>query len=473
MRPPLKERIKGRVGHTDKVKIIMQIINITILIFIILISGPVNLRAEKSNPLPLPEKQYSLDDLYRIALMRSERIKISEENLYIAEGTREKAFSVLVPRFSAFGNYTRYSEEKTLANLGTDIQPEWTTAWGVRFDQSFTLNGKGLIGLRIAEDSIKKNKYDLNAVKEEYLFTVTAAYYDLLKVAKVVDIAIANVERLLAHRNAVNVQLKIETVTKTALYRAEAELSKSKADLINAKNRLRLAKTVLARIVGLEKDYKIEEPEFKKDSSLENDLELLKQEALFDRAEIKSLAIEKKISEDEIKFYKSDYWPTVSVEGVYTKMDQQPYASMLNKESISIGVLLNFTIFDGGLRKAQIKESIAKKRQAKLAEQDMSKEIAIQVQEAYLDLHTQTSVLKSLEDQLSFARENYNAVTKQFKYGRANSINAMDANTLFVTSEIRLLEARYNRRLAGLRLNRARGNFLEEIISRLEAKTGK
>jgi len=233
----------------------MRKINISILIFIFLISGFKNIWAQESDLTSFPEKTYSLDDLYQIALKRSERIKISEEDLYITERIKEKALSILVPRFSAFGNYTRYNEEKTAAGTTTLIQPESTTAWGVRFDQSFTLNGKELIALRITEDSIEKSKYDLDAVKEEYLFYVASAYYDVLKAAKVIDIANANVDRLETHRNAVNIQMKIEAVTKTALYRAEAELSKANAALIDTKNRLRLAKTVLSRIVGLDNDY--------------------------------------------------------------------------------------------------------------------------------------------------------------------------------------------------------------------------
>ena len=300
-----------------------------ILIFIFLISGSANLWAQEGDLTSFPEKAYSLDDLYHIALMRSERIKISEEDLYIAKRTREKAFSVLIPKFSAFGNYTRYSEEKMADDYVILLQPESTTAWGARFDQSFTLNGKELIALRITGDSIEKSKYDLNAVKEEYLFYVASAYYDVLKAAYVIDIAKANVDRLETHRNAVNVQMKIEAVTKTALYRAEAELSKATAALIDTKNRLRLAKTVLSRIVGLENDYEIKAPGFYKGSLLENDLDSLKQEALLKRAELKSLAIAKKISEDEVKFFKSDYWPTVSLEGVYTQMDQKKGSSLL------------------------------------------------------------------------------------------------------------------------------------------------
>ncbi len=449
----------------------MRTINASILIFIFLISGSANLWAQESDLTSHPEKPYSLDDLYQFALKRSEKIKISEENLYITETIKEKALSVLVPRFSAFGNYTRYSEEKMAADTVTLIQPESTTAWGVRFDQSFTLNGKELIALGIAEDSIEKSKYDLDAVKEAYLFKVTSAYFDVLKTAKAIDIAMANVKRLEAHKNAVTVQLKIEEVTKTALYRAQAELSKSKAELIKSKNRLRLAQNVLSRVVGLEGNFEIKKPEFKKYFSLDHDMDSVKKEALLDRAELKSLAVQIKISEDMAKYSKSAYWPTVSVEGLYQKYDQDPDSFMVNDENISVGVMLNFTIFDGGFRKAEIKESLAKRRQAELAEKDLSKEIATEVEDAYLYLHTQMSVLKSLEDQLKFANDNYNAVSKQFKYGLANSIDVMDANTLLVTSETELAKAIYNKQLAGLNVERAKGTFLKTITDRLETKT--
>ena len=449
----------------------MKKINITILTFIVLLSGSSNLWAQESELTSSLQKPYSLDDLYMMALKRSEKIKISNEDLYIAEKTKEKALSVLVPRFSAFGNYTRYSEEKTAADKVTLIQPESTTAWGVRFDQSFTLNGKELIALEITKDSIKKSQYDLNAVKEEYLFTVASAYYNILKTAKAVDIAKANVERLETHKNAVTVQLNIEAATKTDLFRAQAELSKSKTELIKAENGLRLAQIVLARVVGLEGNFEIKKPEFIKNFSLDNNIDSIKKEALFDRAELKSLAVQKKISEDLVKFSKSAYWPTVSVEGVYQKYDQEPDYFLVNDESISLGVMLNFTIFDGGLRRAEIKESLAKKRQAELAEKELSKDIATEVEDAYLSLHTQMSVLKSLGDQVKFANSNYDAVSKQFKYGFANSVDVVDANTLLVTSETELSEAIYNGQLAGLNVERAKGTFLKTITDRLETKT--
>ena len=439
-------------------------ISIFFLIFLFtdIITFNTILLSQEVNGLSTSEKVYSLDDLYRIALKQSEKINISKENLYIAERTKEKALSVLFPRFSSFGNYTHYSEEEV--SSGTTIQPEWTSTWGFRLAQSFTLNGKELIALRITEDTIKKNKYDLNAVKEAYLFGVASAYYDVLKTKRILEIAEANVERLKSHKESVSLRLKLEEVPKTALYRAEAELSKSRTDLIGAKNNFKLTKRVLSHISGITNDYEIKDPEFKLEPIHEYNLDSLKKEGISHRAELKSLDIQKRISDDYVKFSRSAYWPTISIEGMYLSNNQEPSSNFLVEDSLSLGARIDVPLFDGGLRKADIKETLAKKRQADFALKDLLKQISIEIDQAYLQLMNADSVIKSLNDQLKFANENYNAVSKLFKYGLANSIDVMDANTLLVTSEKQLSDARYSYQLLILGLKRAKGVFLNSIL---------
>jgi len=76
-------------------------INIFLLIFIFtnIIPFKAILQAQEVDSPSTSEKVYSLNDLYKIALKESEKINISKENLYIAERTKERALSVLFPRF--------------------------------------------------------------------------------------------------------------------------------------------------------------------------------------------------------------------------------------------------------------------------------------------------------------------------------------------------------------------------------------
>lgn len=67
--------------------------------------------------------------------------------------------------------------------------------------------------------------------------------------------------------------------------------------------------------------------------------------------------------------------------------------------------------------------------------------------------------------QLTFAEDNYKAVSKQFEFGLANSIDVMDANTLLVTAERQLTDSRYNYKLSDLRLKRATGMLLKTVSS--------
>ena len=53
------------------------------LCYILLLCTP--LFAQESNQTQFPENQYTLDELYKIALKRAEKIKIAENNLFIAE----------------------------------------------------------------------------------------------------------------------------------------------------------------------------------------------------------------------------------------------------------------------------------------------------------------------------------------------------------------------------------------------------
>jgi len=411
-------------------------------------------------PVSLYAEEYSLGDLYRIGLERAERIKISEEDLYIAERGKDKAMALLLPKLSAFGNYTKYTEEKR-NTTGAAVQPDNSASWGLRADESLSLSGRELTALDISRENITKSRYDLYAVREVYLMNIALAYYDVLRVKKALDITESNLERLTKYRDAAQKRLKVGEVTKTVLLRAEGELSGARSEYVKVKNLLELTKSVLARVVGIKGDFQLKEAP-SEDIVIPSESSYLEM-ALSGRADLKSLEIQKKIAEEQVQFTKGAYWPTLSVSGVYAKADQSPEMPSLVKESTYGLITLNFPFFEGGLRNAEVKEARAKERQSALLYEDYKKSIGVEVQGAYLDLVTQKGILKFLEDQLVYARDNYNAVAKQFEFGLSQSLDVMDANTLLVTAERDLAAAVYNYQVAILRMKKVTGTLLKTV----------
>ena len=426
--------------------------------------------------------QYTLEDLYAIALARSERVKISEEDLAIARTGKDKAVSALLPKISGLGNYTGYKDQK-ISDTGSLVQPDEASGWSLRLDQSVSMSGREITALKAARDNIKKSDFDLFAMKEAYILSVTNAYYDVLKASRLVEIQKQNVDRLTKYRDAASVRLKVGEVTKTALLRGEAELSGARSDLVKAQNLLRFTKAVLKRVVGLEDEFEIIDTHRTGTAGLKDisegngdpvigncpklDLTCLRDMAQNQRAELKSSAIQKDIAASQVTYTRGSYWPTLAVEGVFAQKNETPATSGLIRDNVYGGVKIVFPFFEGGLRVAEVQEAESKKRQTDYAHLDLKKTVTVEVESSYLDFVTQKGILKSLEDQWVFAEDNYKAVAKQFEFGLAQSIDVMDANTLLVTAERQLIDALYQFQQAVVRLKRATGTLLASVNTKV------
>ena len=419
-------------------------------------------------------KVLTLNEIYRLALERSEQVGISGEDLFLAQLTRKKAFSALVPELSAFGSYTRYLLNESFADSFSDAEgfgdfggfesADSSTTWGLQLSQTFTLNGKELLALKITEDSIEMSEHELSAVKEDFLLGVAAAYFDVMAAEKAVDIAEANVERLTTYRDSVDVKLQLEEVAKTDKFRAEAELSSAKAELLSAENRLKYAEAVLSQLAGLGGMYNVADVESFMDPTESNGVAELKTVAHNNRTELKSMEKQQAIAEKQVRYYRGEYWPTLSLSGSYSKTEQSPSSAFsFNSEDLSVGLTLNLSLFDGGLKKAQVGEALAQERQADLGYKSLKKQIDLEVEQSYLWVSSAKSILGALEDQVIYAQSNYDAVMKQFQYGMTNSVDIMDANTLLVTAERQLSDAGYTYQMAILKLNRSQGVFLSSL----------
>lgn len=438
-------------------------------------------QAADQQTTPVIHSIYTLDDLYKLALERSEKIKISEEDFFISKREKDRALSALLPTLSAYWDVTQYNDSKILVKKDPNptpppvtlksqnvLQPHSAYSWGLRLDQSFSLSLRELTAFSISKENITKSEYDLFAVRESYLLDVSNAFYGLLRAKESLDIADAEVERLTRYRDAAKVRLRVGEVTKTAVLRAEAELSGAQSNQIIAENGLASAKASLVRIVGIEGDFEIKETyRDTKDPAVINfpaSLDSLKQSAFSERAELKSLELQKKTAENKVRYARGAYWPNLSIEGVYAKNDRYPSPGIQNTESIYGGLKLNFPFFEGGLRVAEVQQAKSRQKQAELAYEDKKKDISIEVENAYLDLRTQQGILVKFREQVAYAEDNYNAVSKQFEYGLANTLDVIDANTILVTAERQLADTKYNYQFSLLKLQRTTGTLLKTVI---------
>jgi len=400
--------------------------------------------------------------IYHWSDKQSETIQIAKEDVFIAQQDKKRALSVLIPRATAFGSITEHKDvEFSLPN---------TMVMGIKLTQSFTLNGKELIALDVTKKSIVGKEFSLETVRSKYLLQVTQTYFNILSSQKSLEIAQSDIERLTAHKNAVKEKLSVGSVTKQDLFRAKAELSKAMTDEVIAENRVLQSKANLQNLVIIDDDFTLKQDNLKKIENYENNLEDIQTQALNNRPEIQEANTNLEIAKETIKFQKSDFWPTLSLEAGYKETDLE-YDNPLMDDDIEDAYLtgeLVFTLYDGGLRRAQIKQALADLRKAENALSLQKKQIILEAKVNFLENKAAKSALFNLQDEIKSAQENFNAVQMQFKYGMADSIDIMDANTLLVSAQRRISDAQYVYYLSVLQILYTKGELRNLLLTQTD-----
>jgi outer membrane protein len=223
-----------------------------------------------------------------------------------------------------------------------------------------------------------------------------------------------------------------------------------------------LFRSSLGRLVGIAGTFDIKETAAV-DAVAPGTMVELKNMALTRRIELKSLELQKTMAEKQVSYVKSAFWPDLSLGAAYARLDNYPQQTTFNRESTYGSVGLNFPLYDSGFRRADVMEAEAKLRQADLLYRDAVKTVNLEVENSYLDYTTQQGIIKFLQDQLTYAQDNYSGVSKQYEFGLANSIDVIDANNLLLTSQRQLADAVLSSHYYLLVLKRVSGTLLGDV----------
>jgi outer membrane protein len=409
------------------------------------------------------EPSYTLKQLCRIANENAETIQIAREQTYIAKQEKERALSVLIPSATLYASYLNYKND--------DYYIPDVNTFGGKLTQSFTLNGRELIAYNVSKKGIEKANFSEQAIRSDYIFQVAQAYIQAVNLKRLVGVADAEVERLNTYRDSVNEKLTVGSVTRTALYRAQAELSKAKTNQIVARNNVQNAKADIVRLTGIEDKFSLASVDIKNIKQFSVTFEEIKSHALENRYEIKEASKEVEIAQRTIAYETGEYWPRIELEGGYREKEITYDAgtgtqSGYDTEEAYIQAQLVFTLYDGGLRRAQVQQAQARQRQATKVLADEKKAVILEAKQSFLEFNTAKATLINLADEVKSAEENYNAVQMQFKYGMADSIDIMDANTLLVDAQRRISNARSSLYLSILKIIYTQGDILSYFLNK-------
>jgi outer membrane protein len=399
---------------------------------------------------------YTIQDAYDAALTGNESVKLSEESMLQAGSRVDQAETYLYPRLSANGAYTRFNEILPPEGGGFIFQPLDQMNASLILTQPLYTGGRTLAALRAARTMREASRSDLSSTRQAIILNVAEAYYAVLKAQKLVEVSKNALERMERHKQVTEREAatRRSKANISSLLRANTLVNQARITVVRAEDGLKIARQKLSLLTKLPEDLAVSEP-----APLtvpEGKLDSMRETALRNRADYASSQMNRDVAREFVTITEGAHNPQMFAEGGMTYQHSHPETG-LDATVYYAGVRLHVPIFEGGLMKAEVAEARSKERQAELSSALLKRQIESEVNEAYINYQTISSVFDTAKLQLEDARKNFDTVEGLFSEGLVSSLSLIDAEQALSLAENELVSATWDQQVAILRIEKSLG----------------
>ncbi len=302
-----------------------------------------------------------------------------------------------------------------------------------------------------AEDAVV---YSVENARREVLFGVAQAYYAVASLKRLVEVSQQLHEIAERQSKDANIRYQAGTVAKVARLRADMDLARADQDLLRSRNSYQSARLSLAILLDRQPDFEVVEPP---EPALPADVSGLELGALDNRPDVKAARALEGVYLSQRRVAAMRYLPTIAAFGRYTYAD--PPGLTGQTQATAAGLSFSWTILDGGLREAELRETSARIAEAEANRRNLENRAQAEVRVALLDLESARANAKKAKEQRDLAAENQRLVDVSFKAGAATAVEQADATSALRNAEIQLATEMLQAQLAAVRVMKAAGTF--------------
>jgi outer membrane protein TolC len=336
------------------------------------------------------------------------------------------------------------------------IQP--LTSLGAQAQLSQAVLAPALIpAIRAADLSVEAAGLSTESARREVLFAVAQGYYGVATLQEALRVSEQLLASAQAHERVARTQEQAGAAPRLARLRAELERSRAEQDVVRARNALASARLALAALLNRPADFAVASPpEVALPEGLETQEGALA-DALQSRPDVAAARTQAEAARAQRTVAALRYAPNVGLTARYNLTNAAGFAGRNDTWAVGLGV--NWTLFDGGLREADLRDAAARVAEAEAARAQLERRTADELARARLELTSARANAAKAEDAVRLARESQDIAERSFLAGAASSLEVTDATTSRASAEVSLLTERLNAQLASLRLLRAAGLF--------------
>ncbi|MBV4357451.1 TolC family protein [Pinibacter aurantiacus] len=417
-------------------------------------------------------QRLSIKDAVSMAVQHNREIKISSLDISKAQEGSKIARSKYLPVVGVTAQVSHYFSQPIffgLGNNGTDDKIPYSRFGGK--DQAL---GAFNIVQPLYDPSAKSANTQAKLLEEESRLslsdkqTAVAAYarqtYLLIVVLgeriKLQKESLSRNEKALQDARSLLAQgraLRVDTL------RAYTSVKNLEPDLLKLSNAIDVNKQQLKTLLGLDSLQTIELtdsialPLAEKTVPSEEDVY---NQAKEKRADLKAVALQQQISDQQIQSAKADKRPNVALVGQYmiqTQTNQFNYANAYYPSTTFVGAQVNVPIFSGFSKDAKIQQAKIDKQQAVLQTENVYEQLRVDVKQVVSALNETSARMQTRINVKETAQLSYDITQYRYAKGVASRLELTDAELALTGAQLNYLEAVYDYLTAQISLYRVTG----------------
>jgi outer membrane protein len=384
--------------------------------------------------LPPSGKAWSLAELIDFAESHNPETRVSWENA-IAQGEAVGiARSELFPLLSAV---VMSDVQRDEVPLGTRFYRFTIPAFQASLDLSYTIFDFGARRGRIDAERARllAANFAFNDVHRSLTFQVQQAYYRLLNASGqevAARVSLANAEQV---QQAAEARLQNGLATLPDVLEARSATAQAQYDLQSILGVEQITRGDLATALGLAAATMIPiQPldEIPTPESIGETVEHVLDRALEQRPDLQAEAASVRAANAERRQARSAFYPALKFQAeptagsLFFQQQNLPWGHTADLTG-SLGLTLNWTVFDGGARRSRLAQAEADIRESEARVGAVSDRIEDEVWTAYATLTTAFHQREAATALLTAATQSYNASLESYNYGVRNLLDVTAA----------------------------------------------
>jgi len=400
---------------------------------------------------------YNYDQIVKKALSHNYKLKEIQEQINQADLLIEKSYTFLQPTVDLSGRFTINDQEKTANIMGNNVTTQDKYVYTGSATVNYTLlNMRAFPLVKVAKKSKEISTFSKEMAQQSIKYSIGEVYINILSLQDVIKVNELSIKNLEEHLKTIEARIELKDAVEIEKLRTEVEIAKVKTQIQQTQGTIEQMKSLLATMMGEAKyDFDIE------NISFESEIDEFSK--IYNTA--KSNRIENKISFKQIEIEKlmldnvyAKYYPTLMMQGAYNWTSTTSFMSP-DHDAWAIHFLLNFSLYDGGIRRQEIKEEKSKIIALNHQMENFNDSLKQEIKNILIEIKNIDLTIEKIQKEKELAQKNLELTEESYKLGVSKNIDIIDATHVLNLINLNETVEKLKKNLSFLKFKKAIGKL--------------